>query len=150
MFGGINNIYMGGCKFFAHCTNISVHKIYSRASLFISGEYFLDRTAIMDDTETPQNTVVKWVHVDSHSVYQFGHFSVWLRLFPALLYLWDASLSLPTSGTIMVTKTITRMMESPTTEIPPDGVEALDTPFGSTVYAPPGRRYRIPSWVCFG
>ena len=47
MFGGINNIYMGGYKFSAHCTNISAHKIYSRASLFICGEYFLDRTAIL-------------------------------------------------------------------------------------------------------
>ena len=46
MFGGINNIYMGGYKFSAHCTNISAHKIYFRASLFICGEYFLDRTAI--------------------------------------------------------------------------------------------------------
>ena len=46
MFGGINNIYMGGYKFSAHCTNISVHKIYFCASLFICGEYFLDRTAI--------------------------------------------------------------------------------------------------------
>jgi hypothetical protein len=36
-----------------------------------------------------------------------------------------------------------------TTEIPPDGVEALDTQFGFTVYAPSGRRY-IPSWVSFG
>ena len=49
MFGGINNIYMGGYKFSAHCTNISVHKIYFRASLFICGEYFLDRTAIEVD-----------------------------------------------------------------------------------------------------
>ena len=48
MFGGINNIYMGGYKFSAHCTNISAHKIYFRASLFICGEYFLDRTAIND------------------------------------------------------------------------------------------------------
>ena len=31
MFGGINNIYMGGYKFSAHCTNISAHKIYFRA-----------------------------------------------------------------------------------------------------------------------
>ena len=46
MSGGINNIYMGGYKFSAHCTNISAHKIYFRASLFICGEYFLDRTAI--------------------------------------------------------------------------------------------------------
>ena len=46
MFGGINNIYMGGYKYSAHCTNISAHKIYFRASSFICGEYFLDRTAI--------------------------------------------------------------------------------------------------------
>ena len=39
----------------------------------------------------------------------------------------------------MVTMTMTRMMGSLTTEISRDGVETLDTPFGS-------RRY-IPSWV---
>ena len=55
MFGGINNIYMGGYKFSAHCTNISAHKIYSRASLFICGEYFLDRTAISSEGCRPHD-----------------------------------------------------------------------------------------------
>ena len=38
MFGGINNIYIGGYKY-------SAHKIYFHASSFICGEYFLDQTA---------------------------------------------------------------------------------------------------------
>jgi hypothetical protein len=46
----------------------------------------------------------------------------------------------------MATMTMTRTEGSLTTEIPHGGVEALQTPFGFTVYAPPGRRYN-PSWV---
>ena len=75
MFGGINNIYMGGYKFSAHCTNISAHKIYSRASLFISGEYFLDRTAI-DNQHRKRTPVWEGVHKLEVSCIQNDRFLV--------------------------------------------------------------------------
>ena len=52
---------MGGYKFSAHCTNISAHKIYFRASLFICGEYFLDWTAIA-------GLLLRWREIDRVSI----------------------------------------------------------------------------------